>query len=176
MKVAPLRSVQIERPQPLWLDAVLCAGLLAIVIGTVVARAAPATRNSTHQDEDPYAALFNRTCVNRCHTIERVAGSRKNRIQWEETLEKMAKFGLQLTDEEAPAITYYLLREYGKVAVNKVDATEIAIVVGLTLELAQAIVKYRAQHGKFADLNALKAVPGIDVEKLQKKQEALTFD
>ena len=40
--------------------------------------------------------------------------------------------------------------------------------------LAQ-IVKYRREHGPFEDFDALAKVPGLNLEKLEKKRDAISF-
>ena len=43
------------------------------------------------------------------------------------------------------------------------------------LDEAQKIVRYRDDHGPFADFDALAKVPGVDAKKLEKNRDAITF-
>jgi competence ComEA-like helix-hairpin-helix protein len=55
-------------------------------------------------------------------------------------------------------------------------ATDLAAVLGLSLQEAEAIVDYRKAHGKFADVAALLKVPGLDKSKIEADPDALRFD
>jgi competence ComEA-like helix-hairpin-helix protein len=46
----------------------------------------------------------------------------------------------------------------------------------LSKDVAEAVVSYRALHGRFADIEALLAVPGLDTPSLEKHAPALWFD
>jgi competence protein ComEA len=87
----------------------------------------------------------------------------------------MTKIGAQITDENYDILMGYLLRHYGKININRGDAKEIALVVNLSSTDADAIVKYRSDHGDFADFDAVAKVPGIDVKKLEANKEAISF-
>jgi competence protein ComEA len=139
----------------------------AISVGAVSARA---------QDppKDAGAETFNAVC-SKCHTPERILASRRTKSQWEEILDKMAKIGAPITDENYDALMDYLLRRYGLINVNRGDSKDIAMVVNLSQQDADAIVKYRTDHGNFADFDALAKVPGIDVKKLEENRAAISF-
>jgi len=64
---------------------------------------------------------------------------------------------------------------YGKVNVNTAPAGEIAQILGLSQKEADAIVKFRKDHGKFEDFDALGKVPGVDPKKLEKSREAIAY-
>ena len=42
-------------------------------------------------------------------------------------------------------------------------------------ETADTIVKYRKEHGNFEDYDGFAKVPGLDLEKLEKKRDAISF-
>ena len=58
---------------------------------------------------------------------------------------------------------------------NVAEAEDLAIVVGVSKKDAEAIVRYRQAQGDFPDFDALAKVPEIDVEKLSKGRDAITF-
>jgi general secretion pathway protein K len=60
-----------------------------------------------------------------------------------------------------------------QVNVNTAPADEMAAVLSVSDEQGQAIVQYRAGHGKFADVEALRKVPGLETVKLN--PEAIKF-
>src|SRR5437867_9845391 len=59
---------------------------------------------------------------------------------------------------------------YGRVNVNTATASEIAEVLGLLPQEAEAIVKYRRDKEKFEDFEALSKTPGVAVEKLEDRK------
>ena len=78
------------------------------------------------------------------------------------------------TDADFTTALAYMIAQYGRVNVNKAPADEIAEVLALPLKDAEAIVKYRADKGTFAEFESLAKVPGVDAEKLKKK-DAVSF-
>lgn len=124
--------------------------------------------------KDKGAETFNAAC-SKCHTPERILAARRTRPEWEEILDKMTKLGAQVTDENYDTLMDYVMRHYGKINVNRGDAKDIAFVVNISEADAVAIVKYRTEHGDFADFDALAKVPGIDMKKLEEKKAAISF-
>jgi competence protein ComEA len=128
---------------------------------------------STASTQDPPPA-FARVC-SKCHDGTRIVEGRRLRSQWEETLEKMVALGATGTDEDFEAVLEYLVRVHGRVNVNTAAASEIGLVLHLETGHATAIVKFREEHGKFADFDALTKVPGVPVEALRKVRDAILF-
>jgi competence protein ComEA len=124
--------------------------------------------------DDPGAQEFQAVC-SKCHPPDRIVAARRTKTQWEETLEKMTKLGAPITDDNYDILLSYLVHTYGKVNVNRSAPADIADAVGLTADEAQKIVKYRDDHGPFADFDALAKVPGVDAKKLEKNKDAITF-
>jgi competence ComEA-like helix-hairpin-helix protein len=118
---------------------------------------------------------FNRVCI-RCHTADRVVGSRRTRTQWEEVITTMQTArGAVITDEEFDTVMNYLVKEHGRVNINRATTDDIVEVLGLPAPAAETIVKFRKEHGNFEDYDALAKVPGLDLEKLEKKRDAISF-
>ena len=69
----------------------------------------------------------------------------------------------------------YLVSEFGRVRVNIASAPEFAKVMHLEPSQAEEIVEYRKTNGKFEDFAALVAVPGVPVDALSKRRDALFF-
>lgn len=88
----------------------------------------------------------------------------------------MAGRGTQATDEQFAIVRRYLTRYFGSVSVNAATAEELSAVMGFSAKDAQAIVEYRKVHGRFADVDALLKVAGIDKTKIEEQPEALRFD
>jgi DNA uptake protein ComE-like DNA-binding protein len=80
-----------------------------------------------------------------------------------------------VNDEDYEVIIGYLVGEYGRVNVNKAAAGEFAEVLHLAPADADAVVAARKAAGTFADFDALIAAPGVPVEALKARRDALTF-
>lgn len=148
-----------------WTLTVLLMGM-ALVIAAIGAKA-------QDQDDAP-AAAFRRVCSN-CHDAERILATRRTRTQWEEVIEKMIDRGAQGTSDDFTTAEEYLLRVSGRVNVNRATSKDMATVIGITQKDADAIAEYRKANGDFKDFDALAKVPGIDLEKLNKGRDAISF-
>jgi len=124
--------------------------------------------------DDPAAGLFVRMC-NECHDAGRISSTRRTRTDWEDQIDQMIQQGAKGTDKEFETVIGYLLRSFGKVYINNAKADEIVAVLTLSQKDADTIVAYRTTNGKFADFDALKKVPGIDLKKLEARQDAVGF-
>ena len=110
-----------------------------------------------------------------CHDLDTATGARHTRNEWRAVVESMIDRGAKASDEEIVAITGYLTAYVGLVNVNKAAATEIETVLAIPAAQAAAIADYRAAHGEFKDLDALKRVPGIDAAGLDERKDRITF-
>jgi competence ComEA-like helix-hairpin-helix protein len=156
-----------------------------VLAGIVSAPLVPALAIGFHQDpqkaeerspEDIKGEeTFTRNCV-KCHPVDRIAGSRRTRTQWEEVMTTMTTArGAVITDEDWDVIQTYLVKHYGRVNVNRATAEDLVEVLGITPETANAVVAYRKEHGEFVDYDAFTKVPGLDLEKLEKLRDAISF-
>jgi competence ComEA-like helix-hairpin-helix protein len=118
---------------------------------------------------------FTRTCV-KCHTLDRVAGSRRTRTQWEEVMTTMQTArGAVIADDDWDVVQTYLVKHYGRVNVNRATTNDLVEVLGVTADAAKGIVEYRKAHGDFIDYDAFVKVPGLELEKLEKLRDAISF-
>jgi competence ComEA-like helix-hairpin-helix protein len=143
----------------------------------VLADTSPAPEAArTRQDADEKSKqVFTTNCA-RCHPIDRVTAMRRSRPQWEEAITTMITArGAQVSDDDFDIILDYLVKEYGRVDVNRASAEDLVEVLNISEKLAAAIVAYRKEHGRFEDFDALAKVPGIDREQLETKRDAITF-
>jgi transcriptional accessory protein Tex/SPT6 len=104
-----------------------------------------------------------------------VVQGRRFRSQFEELIEQMIARGAVVNDEDYDVIITYLVTEFGRVDVNKASAADLAEVLHLDAAEAEAIVAARKAAGPFADFDALTAAPGVSVEALRKRRDALFF-
>jgi len=148
-----------------WTGALLVVGVVAI--------AAAVGAEAQDQDDAP-AAAFRRVCSN-CHDAERILSTRRTRTQWEEVIEKMIDRGAEGTSDDFTTAEEYLLRVSGRVNVNRAASKDMVLVLGITQKDADAIAEYRKANGEIKDFDTLAKVPGIDVEKLNKARDAISF-
>jgi competence ComEA-like helix-hairpin-helix protein len=119
--------------------------------------------------------LVTKVCATSCHGMEEIDETRRTRAGWIDLVGAMKIKGAQATETQFETIKKYLPRYYGVVAVNAAMPDELSAVVGFSNKDAQAIVDYRTANGPFADIDALRKVPGIDATKIDEQPEALRF-
>ena len=154
----------------------LSAVIAALLVAALGANSQDPQKPEVRSPEDIKAEeAFTRNCV-KCHPVDRIAGSRRTRTQWEEVMTTMQTArGAVITDEDWDVIQNYLVKHYGRVNVNRATVNDLVEVLGVTPETADAIVKYRKEHGNFADYEAFAKVPGLDLEKMEKLRDAMSF-
>ena len=163
----------------------LCIATFALVASTLIGAApfnqtpvnqTPAQQPSTAAPEtdDPDAPLFGQMCV-KCHEAARITALRRSKVEWEEIINKMIERGATGTEKDFETVYAYLLRNFGKLNINRATPDDIAMILSLSEEDAKGIVAYRDANGAFADFEAVKKVPGIDLKKLEEHKDAVTF-
>jgi competence ComEA-like helix-hairpin-helix protein len=146
----------------------------------VVLRAAPSLQApaSAQAEEELTRAgeeAIVKVCVE-CHSFDDIVVLRRSPKEWKDVVTQMATKGAVATESQFAVIRAYLTRFYGRVPVNSAAAADLAAVLGISAAQADAIVAYRAAHGKFTDLPALLKVPGVDAAKIEDDPDALKFD
>jgi DNA uptake protein ComE-like DNA-binding protein len=131
----------------------------------------------TNEDEQRRAAeqLTVKMCSD-CHQVAAVTTKRRTARDWQDLVQAMASRGPEATAAELATISQFLTRTRGIVAVNTAPAADFVAVLGLSSEVANAVVAHRTIRGKFADLDALLQVPGLDRSSLERDVQALWFD
>lgn len=117
--------------------------------------------------------LVEQVCV-ACHGTEAVTGQRATLKGWNGIIDDMIQRGATATPEEFRTIAEYLAKNFGKVNVNKATAGEMETALELTGKEAEAIVKYRQEHGEFQDWSGLSKA-GVDPKKLEGKRDRIAF-
>jgi competence protein ComEA len=145
----------------------------AVLFFVGILAAALHTRASAHP-QDPATDAFFKVC-NDCHEGDRISGTRRTRAAWEDIIVQMIDKGAVGSNQEFTLVLQYLLSKHGMVNMNAAEADEIAIVTGLTVKEAEAVVAYRKANGNFKNYEALVKVPDIDVKKLEERRGALLF-
>lgn len=130
---------------------------------------------SPQDASDPGARVFANVC-GKCHPKERAVVVRRTRSQWEEVITTMITVrNAQISDEDFDTVLGYLAREHGRVNVNRAAAEDIVEVLHVPEKVGETIVRYRKEHGPFADFDGLAKVPGIEREKLEGLRDAILF-
>ena len=120
---------------------------------------------------------MNKSCDTSCHGLEKLdEAGRKPPREWDDLVISMQGKGATGTAADFAMVKKYLARYYGFVRVNMAAAEEFSRVLGLSAKDAAAVVAYRTEHGKFADIEALLKVPAIDKSKIEEQPDALRFN
>jgi competence protein ComEA len=137
----------------------------------------PAASSHPELPDGPGKDTLIKTCSS-CHSPDNVLANGQDRAGWEATLQKMAGFGAQASDEEFTQILEYLVKNFpanAPINVNKAIAAQLVSGLGLTAAEADAVVAYRKQNGDFKTMDDLKKVPGVDAKKLDAKKDRIAF-
>jgi len=155
------------------LAAVLCVTSVSVVMRATAS--APARQGPLQiLKDDPDLPTFERVCSD-CHDAQRIIGARRTQVEWEDIINKMIDKGATGSETDFENIFKFVLRNFGRVAINRAPGQEIALVLSLEAKDADAIVAYRKVHGDFVNLDALIQVPGIDTKTITAHKDALVF-
>jgi len=119
--------------------------------------------------------LVENTCGS-CHGLDVVVAQHATKDGWASIVDYMVSRGASGTPEEIKTIVEYLAKSFpAKTNVNKASAMDMQTQLELSAKEAEAIVKYRTDHGDFKDWDGLAKVPGIDAAKLTAKKDSIVF-
>ena len=110
-----------------------------------------------------------------CHGTDLVSSRRATKQGWSYIVDDMVSRGASATNDQIAQINEYLSKNLGQVNVNKGPAAELTSVLEITDEQAQAIIKYRTEHGDFKSVDDLKKVPGLETAGLDKKKDRVAY-
>jgi competence ComEA-like helix-hairpin-helix protein len=114
-----------------------------------------------------------------CHGLDVVVSQHATRDGWASIVDYMVSRGATGTPEEITTIVDYLAKNFpaaaAKTNVNKASSMDLQTQLELTAKEADAIVKYRGDHGDFKDFDGLTKVPGVDAAKLTAKKDSIVF-
>jgi competence protein ComEA len=155
----------------------LAAMLLGVTVLQVgVMQGAPQKAAAEQPSAEDIAGLqvLDQLC-SQCHDRSRVTGELRSADDWSMVIDQMIEIGATGTDEQFDQVLQYLLRHYSKADINRARAAELVNVLGVTPDVAAAIIKQRASAGPFKTLDDLKAVPGVDAAKLEAHKHRIAF-
>jgi competence protein ComEA len=145
-------------------------------VAFALAACAPAVAQDLFPD-GPGKEVTLRMCGT-CHPADRGAAVRLTRDGWEGVIAKMVSLGAQGSEAERAAVLDYLSASFKgeapkPVNLNTAPAIDLESVAGLLRKEAAALIAHRTRHGPCKALEDLKAVPGVDFRKLQKRRDRL---
>lgn len=115
------------------------------------------------------------TVCGACHGVDLLASQRATKEGWGYIVDDMVSRGASATNEQIQTIKDYLAKSFGQVNANKGSAAELASVLEITPEQADAIVKYRTANGNFKTIDDVKKVPGLASANLDAKKDRLVY-
>jgi competence ComEA-like helix-hairpin-helix protein len=129
--------------------------------------------------EAPGKAMTVQYCT-QCHPSDMFSGTRNNSNGWDQTMATMTEKGITwASDADYATVLNYLSTCLGPalktVNINKAAACEIAKMLAISPQQADAIVACREKNGAFKDLDGVKKVEGLDPASLDAKKDTITF-
>jgi competence ComEA-like helix-hairpin-helix protein len=110
----------------------------------------------------------------RCHTLALFLNQTRSWDRWNDVFADMTQRGAKGTDEQLARVTTYFLENLTLVNVNSSPVEELTGVLGVSDEVAEAIIA-RRQSQPFANLAQLRAVPGVDARRLEQRKSRIQF-
>jgi competence ComEA-like helix-hairpin-helix protein len=114
------------------------------------------------------------TCTE-CHGLDRVLSRLRTTVQWRDVAGRMRSKGATMTDDEMATLVEYLAQNFGAVNVNQAGAAELEKELGLSREVAGAVVRYREAKGPFKEWRDLLKVEGVDRARIEAVKDRLVF-
>ncbi|MEO8050459.1 MAG: helix-hairpin-helix domain-containing protein [Acidobacteriota bacterium] len=144
-----------------------------IVAGTAMAFGACVAGTARAADPDPNLPAVQTVC-GRCHSTEVFLNKPRSWDRWNDVFADMTQRGANGTDEELVRVTAYFLENLTLVNVNTSPADEIAGVLGVGNDVADAIIARRTVQ-RFVDIAELRALPGVNSGRLESRKSRILF-
>jgi competence ComEA-like helix-hairpin-helix protein len=138
---------------------------LAVIAAYIVAAAAA--------DPNPDLEAVEAVCGH-CHTTAVFLNKPRSWDRWNAVFADMTQRGANGTDEQLEKVTRFFLENLTLVNVNTSATEELAGVLGVSDEVARAIIE-RRERRRFDNLAELRAVPGVNPDKLEKRKARILF-
>ena len=164
-----------NRSPLVFLLSLACAAMLAISLRASPSMSqTPPIDKTTRLADSPQTTVYVRVCAH-CHSLDRIESKHRTKSEWSATIEQMLDDGAEMTDEEYETVIDVLIRNFGAVSINRAAAEDLVTVLAISSKDAGVIVAYRTAHGNFADFDALKKVPDVDVAALETRKDAIRY-
>jgi DNA uptake protein ComE-like DNA-binding protein len=125
------------------------------------------------EEADPDLQAVQAVC-GRCHSTAVFMKEPRSWERWNDVFADMTRRGADGTEEQLARVTTYFLENLTLVNVNSSPADELAWVLGVPDEVAQKLIALRQQR-PFANLEQLRAVPGVNAANLDKRKSRIFF-
>jgi competence ComEA-like helix-hairpin-helix protein len=142
--------------------------------GAAQTAAAPAETAESRFPPGPGRDALMKVCGS-CHGPESAVASLKTHDEWNKTLDEMANNGAQGSDEEWNRILAYLDKNFSFIFVNKATAPQLESTLDVAPEVADAIVRRRAEAGAYKSIEELKQVPGVSAATIDARKDRFVF-
>jgi competence ComEA-like helix-hairpin-helix protein len=172
----------------------------AMALGVASAQTTAPPDHAASMPDGAGKPIVQRACAS-CHAVTVVTSKHATQKEWDQVVNLMVSRGAELSDDEIETVIAYLAKNYGPldqksappaadaaattppgdtstlatININHAGAAEIASALGLADADADAVVKYRTQHGDFKTWQDVAAVPGISAAKIEAAQKRITF-
>lgn len=150
-----------------------CSAALAWTFAAVAALVAFAAGTARAADPDSDLQAVQDVC-GRCHASGLFLKEPRSWDRWNDVFADMTQRGANGTNEQLARVTSYFLENLTLVNINSSPADELAWVLDVRDEVAQAIIA-RRERRPFADISQLRAVPGVDPGKLEQRKSRILF-
>ena len=147
----------------------MTAGCVALAAASVAFGAGTAGAAEPEMDQQAVQAV-----CGRCHTTAVFLNKPRSWERWNDVFADMTRRGANGTDEQLARVTTYFLENLTLVNVNTSPADELAGVLGVGEDVAEAIIA-RRERQPFANIAQLRAVPGVDAGKLEQRKSRILF-
>jgi competence ComEA-like helix-hairpin-helix protein len=156
---------------------VLAGGMLTTVLASEPADGSAGLGNLGPEELNARGEQATGAVCLSCHGWDSIfGGPRQTADQWDFIVSEMVSRGAQGTPEQIRLIRRYLKWVWGVVWINRATADDLAQVIGLSPEDAEAVVAWRQEQGDFTDLESLKQVPGVDAAVIDAQADAIMFN
>jgi competence ComEA-like helix-hairpin-helix protein len=150
----------------------VCSAALGSIVA-VTAFVAFEVGTARAADPDPDLEAVQVVC-GKCHTPTVFLREPRSWDRWNDVFADMTRRGAKGTDEQLARVTTYFLENLTLVNVNTSPAEELTGVLSVSDDVAQAIIT-RRERQPFADIAQLRAVPGVDPDKLEQRKSRILF-
>ena len=110
-----------------------------------------------------------------CHTTAVFLNKPRSWDRWNDVFADMTQRGAKGSDEQLEKVTRFFLENLTLVNVNTSASEELAGVLGVSDEVAQAIIE-RRQRRRFDNIAELRAFPGVNSDRLEERKARILFE
>ena len=154
--------------------AVLAIGLVVSIGATAQT---PPPRKPGQLPDGPGKATYESVC-SLCHPSSAPAGKQWTREQWDLKVIEMLQEEPDVTADERKQIVDYLTSVFkpgGRIYINLAGTKDLVKLLDISLDEAERLVTHRREKGPFANIEAVKSVPGITAAKIDARARELEF-